>query len=247
MPSTSLQSPSPAGPHVRPAATEDLDTASATLSDGFAADLVFRWLAGRPLSDVDLLPVFRALLRGDLQPAASAAHGGESLVHIDRVARAAAAWRAPSRRPAENPKQMRMVAAFVNDFRLRRCLPALKSLAMIEASHPTHLPPHYYLVCIATRSAIKGSGCGSRVINNMLDVCDAEGVPAYLECSNPASIPFYLNHKFVSRGLLPVRNGCPPVVGMWREPPAVSPKYSSSAGAVAPDAAESPPLIRPNV
>ena len=48
--------------------------------------------------------------------------------------------------------------------------------------HHEHPPePHYYLEFLGTRRGQQSRGGGTAVLQPMLDRCDAEGVPAYLE------------------------------------------------------------------
>jgi predicted GNAT family N-acyltransferase len=46
--------------------------------------------------------------------------------------------------------------------------------------------------------------------------CDAERVPAYLESSKPANVPFYERHGFRVVGELAIEHG-PPIWRMLRE------------------------------
>ena len=51
----------------------------------------------------------------------------------------------------------------------------------------------------------------------MLADADAEGLPCYLESSNPRNVSLYLRHGFVETGQLPLPDG-PSLIQMWREP-----------------------------
>ena len=51
----------------------------------------------------------------------------------------------------------------------------------------------------------------------MLAEADAEGLPCYLESSNPRNVSLYLRHGFVETGELPLPDG-PSLIQMWREP-----------------------------
>lgn len=63
------------------------------------------------------------------------------------------------------------------------------------ASH--HTPdPHWYLPLIGVDPAGQGKGIGSRLMRRALASCDALGVAAYLESSNPSNVPFYERHGF---------------------------------------------------
>ena len=65
---------------------------------------------------------------------------------------------------------------------------------------------------------MQGKGLGSALICPMIDRCDAEGMPAYLESSNPQNIPFYARHGFQPTGEIVVGKGAPTVTAMWRDP-----------------------------
>ena len=47
---------------------------------------------------------------------------------------------------------------------------------------------------------------------------DAEGVPAYLESTNPANLDRYRSVGFVDRKTFALPDGGPVVTTMWREP-----------------------------
>ena len=65
---------------------------------------------------------------------------------------------------------------------------------------------------------MQSKGVGSAVIRHMLERCDAEGLPAYLESSNLRNVPFYARHGFVSTGEIVVGKDAPTVTAMWRDP-----------------------------
>jgi GNAT superfamily N-acetyltransferase len=92
---------------------------------------------------------------------------------------------------------------------------SLSLLTRIEKHHPAE--PHWYLEAIGTVPEARGRGIGPTVLTPVLDRCDAEGVPAYLESSNPRNIPFYERHGFVRRPLFELPRGCPTITPMWRD------------------------------
>ena len=59
---------------------------------------------------------------------------------------------------------------------------------------------------------------GARLLAPVLARCDRDGLPAYLESSNPRNLPFYERHGFVRRTAVPLPSGCPLVTPMWRDP-----------------------------
>ena len=56
--------------------------------------------------------------------------------------------------------------------------------------------PHYYLAALGTDPPHQGKGVGSALIEPVLAQADREGLPAYLESSNPANITLYQRHGF---------------------------------------------------
>jgi hypothetical protein len=53
----------------------------------------------------------------------------------------------------------------------------------------------------------------------VLERCDGERVPAFLESSNPRNIPFYERQGFVvTKRLDRLPGGAPLLTQMWREP-----------------------------
>ena len=82
-------------------------------------------------------------------------------------------------------------------------------------SHPHD--PHWYLPLIGVDPALHGRGIGSALMRHALARVDADGLPAYLESSNPRNISLYERHGF--EALDPIQVGTsPPVVPMFRRP-----------------------------
>jgi GNAT superfamily N-acetyltransferase len=92
---------------------------------------------------------------------------------------------------------------------------ALALLSQVEKVHPKE--PHWYLAVLGTAPEHQGKGVGSALMKPILDRCDGEGVPAYLESSKESNIPFYKRHGFEVTGEIQAKNG-PKVWPMWRDP-----------------------------
>ena len=86
---------------------------------------------------------------------------------------------------------------------------------LVEGVHPAE-PPHCYLFAIGVDPAQQGGGRGSRLIREVLDRCDREAIPAYLENTRERNLPFYKRHGFVTRERVDLPDGGPPVWLMWR-------------------------------
>lgn len=83
-----------------------------------------------------------------------------------------------------------------------------------DRHHPP--APHYYLSLWATHRAHSGRGIGSALMYENLARIDAEGMPAYLESTNPANLPRYEALGFVRTGEFGPAGG-PVITTMWRE------------------------------
>jgi GNAT superfamily N-acetyltransferase len=77
--------------------------------------------------------------------------------------------------------------------------------------------PHYYLAILGTDPEFQRTGAGSAVLAPVLERCDTEGLPAYLETQKEANIAYYARHRFELVQKLEVP-GCPPVWTLIREP-----------------------------
>ena len=125
----------------------------------------------------------------------------------------AALWAPPERWRLGLRETLRMARFFPATG--RRTAQLFRGLAMIEARHPE--TPHWYLAVLGTEPSRQGEGIGSRLLQPVLDACDADEVPAFLESSKESNIAFYARHGFrvTEEVRLP---GGPPVWLMWRDP-----------------------------
>jgi GNAT superfamily N-acetyltransferase len=186
---------------VRPATADDVPALSAALARAFDDDPVARYaLPGDRRRPGRLRRFYTQRLR-TLLP--------EELVFCDDERRGAALWAAPDRwrTPAAELLRTRIVT--------RRMLLVLLGGLRIEDRHPTD--PHYYLAILGVEPAAQGRGLGSALLAPMLERCDAEGVPAYLESSKESNLAFYGRHGFRVTGEVDLLRG-PRLWLMWREP-----------------------------
>ena len=88
-------------------------------------------------------------------------------------------------------------------------------LRRFAEAHPRQ-EPHYYLSLLGVADGQRGRGLGMALLKENLGRIDAEGMPAYLESSNPLN-----NRKYEALGFVPVVSfrapgDGPMVTGMWR-------------------------------
>jgi GNAT superfamily N-acetyltransferase len=94
-------------------------------------------------------------------------------------------------------------------------LRGLRVLEFIEKRHPSE--PHWHLGVLGTDPPAQGRGLGGAVMAPVLDTCDRDGLPAYLESSKDRNVPYYRRFGFEVTEELRYPGG-PTVWAMWREP-----------------------------
>ncbi|MCP3821769.1 GNAT family N-acetyltransferase [Streptomyces sp. A3M-1-3] len=85
------------------------------------------------------------------------------------------------------------------------------------AVHPT-AEAHEYLLMIAVSPDRQGEGLGTALITPVLERCDRDGVPAYLEASSARSRRLYERLGFEFTGTTVDLPDGPPMWPMWRKP-----------------------------
>jgi GNAT superfamily N-acetyltransferase len=85
----------------------------------------------------------------------------------------------------------------------------------MEAHHPH--APHWYLNVVSTLPSHQSQGLGAAVLRPVLERADAEGVPCYLESTNPRNRTLYYRHGFDDLDEIPLDGG-PSMLAMWRDP-----------------------------
>ena len=93
---------------------------------------------------------------------------------------------------------------------------ALRVLSGVERVHPTE--PHRYLAFIGVHPEAQGRGHGGRLLAAMTAELDMQGLPAYLESSDPRNEALYVRHGFISQGPIATPGRCPAPTEMWRPP-----------------------------
>ena len=133
----------------------------------------------------------------------------EELVFCDENRRGAALWAPPDRWQIEAAELARMRIFS------RRTPAFLVGAHRIDRAHPQE--PHFYLNVLGVAPEAQGTGLGSRLLAPMLERCDREGVPAYLESSKQRNVPFYERHGFRVTGDVDMPLGGPRLWLMWRD------------------------------
>jgi ribosomal protein S18 acetylase RimI-like enzyme len=82
-------------------------------------------------------------------------------------------------------------------------------------AHPEE--PCWHLAFIGVDPALQGKGLGAALLTASLKRCDDDGLPAYLESTNPANQSLYRRFGFEQIGLIEIDHA-PPVFTMLRRP-----------------------------
>jgi GNAT superfamily N-acetyltransferase len=93
---------------------------------------------------------------------------------------------------------------------------ALRSLGYLDEKHPHE--PHYYLFILGVEPRWQGKGTGTALMRPVLERCDEERIPAYLEATTPRNRELYRRNGFEVVEEIELPGGGPPLWRMWREP-----------------------------
>jgi GNAT superfamily N-acetyltransferase len=131
----------------------------------------------------------------------------------------AAVWEPPGMWKLGVGRQLALLPSLLGVFR-RHSPRVLRSLAILEAGHPSEprFAEHYYLAFLGVRPEWQGRGLGAALLAPVLERCDAERKPAFLEASSPRNRALYERHGFEVIEQFALGRGAPPQWRMWREP-----------------------------
>lgn len=190
-------------PSIRSATEAERHRAIQTVTIGFVADPLARWILPDPSTYLARFPLFVD------------AFGGKGLVHgatyVAEGFGGAAFWLPPG----VSPDWVRMLELLKQSADATVVHDLLGVFEQMDAYHP-HLP-HWYLPLIGVDPAQQGRGLGALLMQHALRRCDADGVVAYLESTNPRNISLYQRHGFEILGTIHVGTS-PPVTPMVRYP-----------------------------
>ncbi len=87
--------------------------------------------------------------------------------------------------------------------------------ALLQRHHPAE--PHWYLEVLSIAPEHQRQGHGGALLRPVLERCDRDELPAYLETNRESNLPYYRRFGFelTERISLPES---PPLWLMWREP-----------------------------
>ena len=172
---------------VREASAADHPALTDALVDAFFQDPVTRWSAPHDASRKKMLQIFFATYLKTKQ-----AYDG---VWCDEELTGAALWFPPGQTKNSLREDLPMAPAMLQRRLLLRAPMVIYGLQRTEALHPEK-PDHFYLAALGVATAGQGKGIGSALMQPVLDICDRDGVPAYLEASKFENVAYYTRHGF---------------------------------------------------
>lgn len=194
------------GVRARRAGVSDLPALADVLVAAFVDDPVMTWL----IPDRRRRP---EILRAVLEITIEVNHPYGELYITDPARIAGAIWIPPGCQPTGEDAE-RLVARYL-EAAAETAERAAVGLELMDERHPRE--PHDYLFWLGTMPEWRSRGIGSLLLREVLDRCDRQGRPAYLEASSADNRRLYLRHGFEVIGEIVLPDG-PTMWCMWREP-----------------------------
>ena len=191
-----MTDPRRAEPTVRLLDRGDRREVVAVLARAFYPDPLFGFFARNRLHEYRLLASVFDTFTADAAPFRQT-----FVAEVDDSVVGAAVWLPPGAMPRSTRREVTLnagAARVLATARNRRA--GFKLLDAVDKVHPHE--PHWYLFLLGTDPLVQGRGVGGRLLQPVLDRCDAEGLPAYLETQKEANLAFYGRHGFAVEQLI---------------------------------------------
>src|SRR3954452_12216773 len=187
---------------IRTADTADLDGLTALLTEAFRQDPLWRWAFAE---QEGLATWWRFFVGSALRYPCTWVAGDFA---------AASVWIPPGGVELTHEEEQR-VEPLLRELVGPRTPAVMELLERFEASHPRDAP-HHYLSLLGTADRHRGRGLGMALLAANRRRIDGEGMPAYLESSNPANDQRYERVGFRWAGEFKTPDGARTVATMWR-------------------------------
>jgi GNAT superfamily N-acetyltransferase len=188
---------------LRTANPDDVRTLAGALAEAFYDDPIFGWLMPDDHTRLARLRRFYTIELRHVGLARGHAWTSNALLGA-AISAPPGAWRVP-------PRVMLAQGALFGRYLAR----AAVLLPAVERRHLRE--PHHYFAHVGVTPEAQGQGLGSALMRPILDRCDREGLPAYLEASSERSAALYERLGFRITRELRVA-GSPPLRLMVRPP-----------------------------
>jgi len=176
--------------HVIP--TDEQSVALNTIVASFMADPFMRWM----MPDADKYLRHSAALFKSFAGGAFDARTAFQILNFAGVA----LWVPPSHAKRDDEGSEGFSERFLQAVDVARLEEIGQMLRGMRAYHPQEAC--WYLPLIGVDPSHQGRGLGARLMQHALNCCDEDGLPAYLESSNPANISLYERFGFEVMGVI---------------------------------------------
>jgi GNAT superfamily N-acetyltransferase len=194
----------------RLATTDDVAAGAPALARAFEDDPLFRWILPNDAKRLGALNVlFDVLVRRSMKIDFHEAYTTPDVAGMALWGRPGA-WRLPTKLML--PSMPRMIRAMGLGATMR----FMRVMHKVEKTHPAE--PHWYLACLGTDPPKQRTGVGKTLVAPVLERCDRERLPAYLETQKPENVPYYERFGFQVSGEFDIVEGGPHIWLMWRDP-----------------------------
>jgi ribosomal protein S18 acetylase RimI-like enzyme len=194
--------------NVRKVTSADRKRLAATMARAFDDDPIANWFAAQDKRRARRIYDFMDVAYRITSPY-------DELYTTDEV-QGGALWSPPGKWKMGILQQLMLLPAMIRTATLRRVPAVMGGLNAIEKKHPHD--PHYYLLALGVEPELQGRGLGTKLMAPILERCDRDRVPAYLESSKERNVPLYERNGFKVTEKMDVPNGGPPIWLMWRDP-----------------------------
>jgi GNAT superfamily N-acetyltransferase len=198
-----VTSPEPPSLQSRVAVASDLDGLTGTISAAFRTDPLWSWAFPERAT---IEPYWRLMINSALR---------YPWVWIAGDYAAATVWIPPGERELTEQEEQHL-APLLDDLLGPWASQVMELIERFDAAHPTE--PHYYLSLFGTHPDARGHGHGMALLAENLAQIDEQGMPAYLESSNPANDRRYQSLGFARVGEFTTPDESHAVTTMWRDP-----------------------------
>ena len=194
--------------NIRKATAEDVDQLAEVSARAFEHDPLTDWLVEDQSNALQaerqmFLAEWRISKRYDL-------------IFTDSDRQGVAVWKPPGASVTIG-NRIRQVWSMIGSIKLsRRTLSKIRLFIDVERARP--MEPHYYLSLLAVAPEMQGKGLGSALMQPILELCDRERIPAYLETETESNVGFYSRKGFIVRQEIITSDGKSKVWTMLRSP-----------------------------
>jgi GNAT superfamily N-acetyltransferase len=188
----------------------DVQGMAQTLARAFYEDAVWKWFMPDDATRADRLErVFATFTRS-----VYLRHGSDC--YTTDAYEGAALWAPPGHGHMSGGDILRIGPGWTKAIGWRDLLRAKRGVDSLENVHPHD--EHYYLPFVGVAPEFQGRGLGTALMHPVLEKCDRERIPAYLEATSVDSRRCYERIGFQTRSEEVLAGDGPPFFPMWRNP-----------------------------